>query len=152
MKLWCCVSICLCSHSPSSSHLLCDTSTMSSLLSLRSHSLPLYRRRTLIWDSSLQQENNPAATGNVIYYVDYNKWTLLNVLMHFSQGKVKYNISCIAFSSNTPLSFVKEPLHFILQGRIVCRNPVGLEKTMVFQTPCLSIGITNALLKWVLLL
>jgi hypothetical protein len=28
--------------------------------------------RTLIWASLLQQENNPAATGNVNYYVDYN--------------------------------------------------------------------------------
>ena len=34
----------------------------------------LYRCRIFILASSIQQENNSAATGNVNYYVDYNEW------------------------------------------------------------------------------
>ena len=31
------------------------------------------RPRILMWASLLQQENNPAVTGNVTYYVDYDR-------------------------------------------------------------------------------
>jgi hypothetical protein len=37
----------------------------------------VYRCRILIWASLIQQENNPAATGYVNYYVDYNSWIFL---------------------------------------------------------------------------
>ena len=36
-----------------------------------------YRYRILNWDSLLQQVNNPAATGNVNYSVDYNSLTFI---------------------------------------------------------------------------
>ena len=37
-------------------------------------SLDKYRCRILISASLLQQENNPAATGNANYYVDKKSW------------------------------------------------------------------------------
>jgi hypothetical protein len=37
----------------------------------------MYRCMILMWASLLQQENNPAATGNVNYCVDYNQWTFM---------------------------------------------------------------------------
>jgi hypothetical protein len=45
----------------------------------------------------LQQEDNPAATGNVNYYVDYNLWTFLYGLMEFSKGKIKSEMSVDSF-------------------------------------------------------
>ena len=49
------------------------------------------RYRILIWEGFLQQENNPAATGKVNYYVDYNSWKVcghMHILKNIGVGLI----------------------------------------------------------------